>query len=66
MLILKEGEEGFPLMQGEEPNNSVVVCGWSRSSLEREEVVEIGIGTWAEVRNHTYSLMCTSLEHYFA
>ena len=36
-------------MQGEEPNNSVVVSGWSRSSLKREEVVEVGVGTWTEV-----------------
>ena len=39
-------------MQGEEPNNSVVVCGWSGGSLKREEVVEVGIGTWAEVSCH--------------
>ena len=39
-------------MQGEEPNNSVVVSGWSRSSLKQEEVVEVGVGTWTEVSCH--------------
>ena len=28
------------------------MSGWTRSSLEREEVVEIGIGAYAEVSCH--------------